>query len=171
MEPTTALSTEFSVSHIALCAWIEKSLHVLTGNRNHYLSPLMVNGESDNWQKVFFDISAVIKKKWNEQNSFDEEGDVAPETVALRDAFNAFPYKTDLFIMDSNDVPTPFGEGRWWTVVKIDFTQHNSSEIIFHGKFAIQELRSGVAIPEAFHLSGSDFDDLAIRGWQEHEFQ
>src|SRR5215467_10943031 len=97
--------------------------------------------EAADWSSVLKEISELLRKKFVKATGFEEEGEVSPTTVALRDAFYSFPYRTDVLVMDSNDVPTPFGEERWWTVIRHDFTEPHSEAIRFHGTFTVQELR------------------------------
>ena len=62
---------------------------------------------STSWQLTINEISRLLRAEFKRQHPFTDDGDVSPNTVALRDAIFAFPFATDVLLIDVGSVASP----------------------------------------------------------------
>jgi hypothetical protein len=99
--------------------------------------------ETITWENALAAVASCLRKEFEHQLPFKDEGDVSPDIVALRDAFNAFPVSTDVLLIDASGtqaIPPPrlFLEteedfGSTWTLIAHHLADAPSKQIRFHG--------------------------------------
>src|SRR6266478_5276954 len=95
------------------------------------------------WRETFATVSKLVREMFHRSfPPFEDDGDVSPTIVALRDAFYAFPVPTDVLLIDSGKVQpveprlyldTKEEEGPIWTLIAHHVGETPGRGITFHG--------------------------------------
>jgi len=102
------------------------------------------------WRETFATVSKLVREMFHRSfPPFEDDGDVSPTIVALRDACYAFPVPTDVLLIDSGRVQpveprifldTQKEEGPIWTLIAHHVGESPGRGIAFHGTRALAEL-------------------------------
>jgi hypothetical protein len=103
------------------------------------------------WEATFSLIAESLRSAFQRGVPIKDESDASPNTLALRDAFHAFPVLTDVLLMDSG-TPQPIEPrlfleprtvgGPVWTLVAYHLADPLAKGITFHGTRPLADLDS-----------------------------
>lgn len=107
--------------------------------------------EIGQWEEALAKVVAFMRDEFKRRHPFDDDGDVSPDIVALRDAFRTFPVATDVLLIDAGEVRTAghyanifMGPERFtgpiWTLIAQHMSDTSTKEIKFHGVIALAGL-------------------------------
>lgn len=120
---------------------------------------LQPTAEIIQWQETLAKVAALIRDDFKHQHPFEDDGDVSPDVIALRDAFHAFPFATDILLIDAGEAraaghyanifaePEPF-TGPIWTLIAQHVGETSTKEIKFHGTRALADLDNYLTLLE-----------------------
>jgi hypothetical protein len=122
-----------------------------------------------NWDEFFGALRDLLRSHFHARFPFKHDGDVSPETLALRDAFYAFPGPISVLLVDTGGISHPLSEGRIWTLVRFDLSKLGTADVTFHGTFPLTDIGAQAPIlKSAFGLEGDDWiasiQSLNMRG-------
>lgn len=137
------------------------------------------------WDEAFGVLSNHVREAFHRCfPPFKNDGDVAPDIVALRDAFYAFPVPTDVLLIDSAKVqpvePRLYmdnkkEEGPIWTLVTHHISETPGHEITFHGTRPLAEFSGYCSmLTERFGFRDDDgtleiIKDLKNTGFRDYQ--
>ena len=75
----------------------------------------------------------MLRAKFDAEHPFADERDVSPDTVALRDAFYAFPHPVDVLIVSTEGVDSPMNESPIFTLIEYDMLSPATLKVRHHG--------------------------------------
>jgi hypothetical protein len=103
------------------------------------------------WEDTFAIVSRYVRDAFKRSFPFENDGEVSPKIVALRDAFFAFPVPTDVLLIDSGKIQaveprifldTNKEEGPIWTLIAHHAGEVPGRGITFHGTRSLSDLDS-----------------------------
>src|SRR5437899_310476 len=110
---------------------------------------------TDEWKSVVQSLADFLRKEFRSSFSFEEDGDVSPEILALRDAFDSFPVRTDVLLIDTAGSSSRLSEGRFWTLIRYDLSKPKTDDVTFHGTCELVDIDScSSLLAENFGLEG-----------------
>ncbi len=121
------------------------------------------------WKSVIESLADFLRKEFRSSFPFEDDGDVSPEVLALRDAFDSFPVRTDVLLIDIAGSSSPLSEGRFWTLIRHDLSKPKTDEVTFHGTCKLGDIDAHSSLlAENFGLQGQDtlesIKSLTLRG-------
>jgi hypothetical protein len=123
------------------------------------------------WEKILCIVAASLREEFKRQNSFEDDSDVSPTILALRDAFHAFPVPADVLLIDAGSakaVPhyssifmgADFLAGPIWTLIAHHLGEVSGEAVRFHGIRALTDLDSYLPLlSESFGLDDESYRD------------
>jgi hypothetical protein len=122
------------------------------------------------WEWTLAEVASCLQEEFKHRFPFKDDGDVSPDIVALRDAFNAFPVSADVLLIDVSDIPiTPpprlfldaeKGESTVWTLIAHHVADTPSKQITFHGTRTLGDLHTYFPLlVERFGLDEENYGD------------
>lgn len=131
--------------------------------------PIQQTETSLDWKELFGALAGLLRSHFHARFPFKHDGDVSPETLALRDAFYAFPGPISVLLVDTGGISHPLSEGRIWTLVRFDLSKLGTADVTFHGTFPLTDIGAQAPIlKSAFGLEGDDWiasiQSLNMRG-------
>ncbi len=95
---------------------------------------------STDWNRVFNDLGGLLRGHFRQHFPFQDDGEVSPHVLALRDACEAFCDCVNILLIDAEQLTSPFSKGRYWTLVCYRLARPNPKRIAFHGCIKAPEL-------------------------------
>jgi hypothetical protein len=135
--------------------------------------------ETTNWEETLGAVAARLREEFHRAYPFKCDGEVAPNLLALRDAFHAFPVPADVLLIDTSSVQvvpppriffdTDRDRGPVWTLIAHHVADSPGNTITFHGTRALADLVSYFPLLDArFGLDSENYRDslgkLAFNG-------
>ena len=126
------------------------------------------------WEEALSVAAGCLRREFHRCHAFEDEGDVSPNIIALRDALFAFPVPTDVLLIDAGAaraaphprifLETESAEGPIWTLIAHHVADSSSGKrVIFHGTRPLADLDSYFALlAERFGLD-EESDRESIR--------
>ena len=118
------------------------------------------------WKEALSRVAQCLREDFHRAHPFEDDGDVSPNLVALRDAFHAFPVAADVLLIDRSAaevVPPPrffFGteSGPVWTLIAHHLADSQGNGLTFHGTRALADLDSYLPLlNERFGLDAENY--------------
>lgn len=85
------------------------------------------------WQKAFETVALHLRDHFHKNFPFKDDGEVAPDILALRDAFYSFPVHTDILLIDATKDVTGEFHQPVWTLTRFDMNAGTNRDLVFHG--------------------------------------
>jgi hypothetical protein len=126
--------------------------------------------ETDNWTETFSVVARCLREEFDRQYPIADEGDVSPNTIALRDAFYSFPVSTDVLLIDASTVQvappprlfldTQKDAGPIWTLVAHHLGDTSKKQAKFYGTRTLTNLNNYLPLlAESFGLDHESYRD------------
>jgi len=107
--------------------------------------------EAKKWEESLAAIACRVQEEFHRRNPFEDDGDVSPKVLALRDAVHAFPVAADVLLIDAGSTQTTghigsifmrpdFLAGPIWTLIAHHLGEASINEIKFYGVRALADL-------------------------------
>ncbi|MCI0724312.1 MAG: hypothetical protein L0338_35915, partial [Acidobacteria bacterium] len=115
---------------------------------------------ADSWRAALAEVAAYLHKDFQRRFPFQDDGEVSPDIVALRDAFYQFPVPADILLIEAGQL-NEWGEGPTWTLMCLHLADSNKEGTVrFHGSCQLNELDNHSSTL-ALHFGFSDADFIS----------
>lgn len=126
---------------------------------------------TSSWEETLAAVGASLREQFKNQHPFQNDGDVSPSIVALRDAFNLFPASADVLLIDVGPnhsvrhygcvvMGADFSPGPIWTLIAHHVEDASLKKIVFHGTRSLAELDSFLPLlADSFGLDDDGYRD------------
>src|SRR5260221_13382178 len=112
-----------------------------------------VTAETVEWKNTLASVADRLREDFRGSYPFQNDGDVSPSIVALRDAFHAFPVSADVLLIDAGSkrpaghygtivMGANFSVGPIWTLIAHHMTDGSREEVRLHGTRDLADLDS-----------------------------
>ena len=124
------------------------------------------------WQETMSRVASCLRGGFKNAHPFQDDGEVSPTVIALRDAFHAFPVSADVLLVDAGSVQSPShyatiflpphtSTGPIWTLIAHHIDELPKREVNFHGTVALSGFSSYLPVlSESFGLDERYQEDL-----------
>lgn len=115
------------------------------------------------YEEYFRKVFLGLKQTFNERYGFNNESDVSPDMVAIRDAINTlFPCHLDVFELEKEDK-------KIYQLIKYDISKSKDSSVEYHGKVKTRKVEEySDLLGSVFDISAGGMEDLknfCLAGW------